>query len=266
MFLKKILTKKKELLLTRDNLDLLGVLIRTNMKLSNHNSFLGIMWSFIGPASLLAVMYFVFNARFGAGIAAYPLYLLIGIVCISFFATATSYLAGIFITQKVFILNTVVPRENVFIAGLFTHILKFTIEIFICVAIGLLWHTVNFRFLWLLLPLYVSFLLFVAGVGLFLTLVCVFSRDVQHIWVLVSRLLFFASPIFFRLDSIAPPMRKIIYFFNPLTPFLISFRQVLMHPAVDGSIYFHSLALGPCIFLISYIVFIFFEHSAMEKA
>ena len=65
---------------TRVNRNLLRELTWVEFKLTDHNSVLGVIWSFLNPVLMLLVMYFIFRGRFGQKIYAYPLYLLIGII------------------------------------------------------------------------------------------------------------------------------------------------------------------------------------------
>lgn len=71
------------------NRNLLRELARANLRLSDHNSVLGALWGLLGPALMLVVLWAIFQAHFGRGVAAYPLYLLVGIVTVGFFLTVT---------------------------------------------------------------------------------------------------------------------------------------------------------------------------------
>jgi len=255
----------KERLLGGRNRDLFFELTKVNLKVSDQNSALGILWSFLGPASLLAVMYFIFGTRFGREIRAYPLYLLTGIVCTAFFTSVAGYMVKILSGNRSLIVNSVVPREFFIAASFFNHALKFTVEIVICVLIGAFCGVLNTARLWFILPLFLSFLAMVLGIGLILSVFYVFARDVEHIWMLVSRIVFFATPVFYSLDGLPPALRTLIYYGNPLTPFLISFRGVLMGTDFGMGAYAHGLLLGPACFAAGYAGFKVFENAVAEK-
>lgn len=61
----------------------------------------------------------------------------------------------------------------------------------------------------LLLPLVASFLAFVLGVGLIVSLLYCFARDIEYVWTLASRLLFFATPVFHTPESISLTARRL---------------------------------------------------------
>ncbi len=250
---------------TKNNWHTFLELARANFKVNDRNCVLGIFWSLLGPATLLAITYVIFRIRFGQEIRAYPLYLLIGIITVSFFITATTYLIKIFFLNRELILNSTVPREIIILSNLSVHTYKFVIELFICLAIAAVYKTVAWKYLILLVPLFLAFLGFVLGVGIILSLLFCFARDIEHIWMIISRLLFFATPVFYRIQELSSGVKNLIYWGNPLTPFMVSFRQILM-TSINFANYFYSLALGFLFFIIGYRLFIAFEGPAAERA
>jgi ABC-type polysaccharide/polyol phosphate export permease len=252
-------------LFTAYNRNLLVELIRANFKVRDHNSILGVSWSLLGPAAMLMVMYFVFRTRFGQGIRAYPLYLLVGIVFINFFITVTTYLTRIIFANREVVLNSTIPRESLILSNGFIHLYKFLIELGLCLALSIFYGLFTWKGILLLLPLLIAYIGFALGVGLIMSLIYCYARDIQHIWGLLSRLLYFATPVFYTLNSLSPLTRKAVYYGNPLTPFLLSFRGVFMGD-VSPATYGHSLLLGAVFFALGYIVFIRFENMAVERA
>ncbi len=265
-FLKRFKTRTDRLF-NKSNWRLFLELVRANFKVRENNSILGIFWSLIGPIALLIIMYFVFRLRFGQEIKAYPLYLLIGIITTTFFITATTYVIKIFFAYRDLVLNTTVPREVLVASELYIHVYKFVIELFLCLILSIFYGVFAWKSLLLLLPLLISYIALALGISLIISLIYCFARDIEHIWMLVTRLLFFATPIFYTLDSISALSRKIIYWLNPLTPFLISFQNILIGKGnINSFIYLHSLLLGMFFFILGYATFFVFENTAMERA
>jgi ABC-type polysaccharide/polyol phosphate export permease len=75
------------------------------------------------------------------------------------------------------------------------------------------------------------------------------------------------GPIFYTLDNLSFFFRRIIYWGNPLTAFVISFRGIFIN---NGSFNFNNYAyavvLGFLLLVPSYFVFLIFENAAMERA
>ncbi|MGD0337005.1 MAG: ABC transporter permease [Candidatus Omnitrophota bacterium] len=261
----KIKTRTNKLF-KRPNYGLLLELIRAKFKITDHNSVLGVFWSLIVPVVMFLAMYLVFRTSFGQGVPAYPFYLLVGIICVNFFATATTYIMKIFFLNRTIVLNSMLPREILILSDMFIHTYKFIIELILCLIISYLYGLFSWGAVLLLLPLAASYIAFILGIGLILSLIYCFARDIEHIWAIASRLLYFVTPIFYTLDKISPLARKIIYWGNPLTPFLVSFRGILMGQNSTGVFtYMYSLLLGAGFFIIGYSVFLVLENMGVER-
>ena len=61
----------------------------SDLKIRYRNSILGVLWSFIEPLLLLAVLFVVFSTMFRFEIPNFPIYLLLGIICYRFFQNGT---------------------------------------------------------------------------------------------------------------------------------------------------------------------------------
>lgn len=264
IFLKKLKRRSRQLF-TKSNWSVLVELTRAVFHVTDYNSVLGILCSFLGPLTMLLVMYFIFRTRFGQGVLAYPLYILLGVVCVNFFVTTVTYMLRIFIFNREIVLNSTLPRETIILSYLFIHSYKFIIELVFCYLLTIFYGLFTWKSILLLLPLLVAYFSLVLGISLPLSLFYCFAKDIEHIWMLVSRLLLFATPIFYTLDRISPLTQKLVYWGNPLTPFLISFQQVFMGN-VNLINYIYSLLLGIGFLIAGYYVFIVLENRALERA
>lgn len=260
------LLKRLQRLFSKSNRNLIVELTRATLKASDHNSFLGVLWSLIGPAVTLAVLYFIFRDRIGAAIQDYPLYLLIGIVCVNYFLAATTYAMRVFSLNRDLVLNSTIPREDLMLSNLFINTYKFLIEVAICVGLCLYFGLCTMGALLWLIPLVAGYIGFVLGVGFIFALIYCFVSDVEHIWNLVSRLLFFITPVFFSINNISPLAKHVIYWANPLTPIVISFHEILLGGSFSLGNYMYSLAVSFGFLLLGYAVFLRGEQAAMERA
>ena len=265
--LRRRLRQRAARLFTFSNANLLRELALANLQLSDHNSILGAFWDLLAPSVMLGVMWIVFGAHFGRGVAAYPLYLLVGIVTVGFFLTATRYLMTLFHTNRSVLLDSTVPRETLIASNLLPHVYKFGIELLLCIALTTIYGLLSWRVGLLLVPLVAVYVAFVLGVGFLLAIAHCFTSDVEHLWMIASRLLFFATPVFYTLDSLGPVAQRAVYWLNPVTPFVLAFRNVLLSgEALDPVVHAHALALGVAFLLGGYGVFLRWESLAVERA
>lgn len=250
----------------KSNYSLFVELVRAKFKVIDHNSVLGFFWSLISPLFTLFAMYLVFNAPFGQDIRAYPFYLLVGIICVNFFVTTTTYIIRLLFFNRDIILNSMISREIFILADTFIPTYKFIIELILCIILSVFYNIFSWKSILLLLPLSISYIVFVLGVGLTISLIYCFAKDIEHIWMIISRLLYFVTPIFYTLDKFSPLTQKIIYWANPLTPFLLSFQQVLIgQNNINIFTYLYCLLLGTTFFIASCFAFMLLESTAVER-
>jgi ABC-2 type transport system permease protein len=252
---------------SRTNRMVLLELVRSNLRSSDCHSLLGGMWSILSTGAMLALLYLVFSRSFGTAVPGYPLYLLAGIVPVNFFITATGHLLKVFIYNRDIALNSTIPRESLVLATVSLHGWKLGIEMLLCALVSLACGSFSVSAALILLPVVVAFLALVVGVGLVLALSFCFARDVEHVWTIVSRLFFFASPVFYTLESLPPNVRLLVEYGNPLMPFLTAFRGVFLHRGViEAGTLAQCAMLGATALVLGYLAFIRLEGAAMDRA
>lgn len=260
------LTLKLTRLFTKENLNLIRELVAAEFKTYDYNSLLGILWSLLNPLMTLIILFCVFEKQFGNHIKHYSLYLLIGVVIVNFFINVTTTMFGSLFYNRSIILNTAIPRENFPIMLLLTHFYKLLIELSLCSLLSIYYGAFFLPALLLAVPLIFAYLCLALGIGLLFSLLFCLARDIEHIWRILSRLLLFITPVFYNFEHVSHSFRDLIYWCNPITPFLISLRQILIwENGLNVANYFYSLLLGGCILVIGYAIFVRWENSVAEK-
>ncbi len=264
-FIKK-LKDRIRLFFTKTNLSNLFQLFNTCRKGIDNNSILGILWSLIVPLVLFSVMFIVFRMRFGGQVKAYPLYLLTGIVCVNFFTISISYLTKSLFNYKSMVLNTRTLRENIVISNLLIYLYKFLIELLLCFILSAFYGFFRWEAILLIIPFIIGFAGMILGISLVFSLVFCMTRDIEHLWLIMSRIFYFVTPVFYTLDIVPAFTRKFIVYINPLTPFVVSCRNIFMDIYnMDFSMYFYSLAVGMFFLIVGYLLFVGFESIAIEQ-
>ena len=105
-----------------------------------------------------------------------------------------------------------------------------------------IWDGITFtwKFILLLYPI-VSLLLFNIGVGLILSALFVFFRDIQYLWGVFTQLLMYMSAIFYTVDIYSPLMQKMFYL-NPVYTFISYFRKIVIYGTIPTP-WHHGLML-----------------------
>ena len=102
---------------------------------------------------------------------------------------------------------------------------------------------ITFTWLFLLLVVPIALLMvFNIGVGLILSALYVFFKDVQYLWGVFTMLLMYMSAIFYTTTGYAPLIQQLFYL-NPVYAYISYFRQIVIDGIVP-SVGLHALCIG----------------------
>lgn len=201
-------------------------LAKAEFKLRNEGSYLGIFWYLLNPLLMFTLLLLVFSDRIGQNIPHYPLYLLFGIIMFSFFRRTTIDSVGVINTYSSIIKSINFPLEalpiSIILKSLFSHffeiIVSFIFMLFFRVSIvGIIFYPLILFF----------FCLFITGISLTLSALTVYFVDLKNVWVFVSNLLWFATPIFY---TIGGQTRLFVFnLFNPMYYFITIARETIIY-------------------------------------
>ena len=106
-----------------------------------------------------------------------------------------------------------------------------------------IWDGITFtwKFILLLYPI-VSLLLFNIGVGLILSALFVFFRDIQYLWGVFTQLLMYMSAIFYSIDSYSQTAQY-LFLLNPVYLHIRYFRKIVIDGTIP-SVWFHLLMIA----------------------
>lgn len=161
------------------------------------------------------------------------MYLILGNVLFSLMADSTSSAMGSILEsapliKKVRVSKMIFPLEKV----LFT-LVNFAISLIAVVIVMLFFRippTVNL----LAMPVLLVFmLLFCAGLGMLLSSLAVFFRDVCHLWGVVITAWTYATPLFYPV-GLLPDWMQAAEAFNPMFHYVCYFRDIAMYNTVPG--------------------------------
>lgn len=229
---------------------LIYVLVVRDIKKKYRRSILGIFWSLLNPLMMMIITAMVFSTLFRFDIENYILYLLVGQVMFSFFSEATMFAMGSILENSALLKKVYVPKYLFPIS----RVLSSCVNLLLTIPAVLLmmiytgqyptWRIFSF-----IVPLFLL-LMFSLGIGLILSAIVVFFRDVFHLYGVVLTAFNYATPIFYP-EKIVPPEYVFLMKYNPLYYYIHAFREVLYKgglPSVDLTI------ICACISIIALIV------------
>jgi ABC-type polysaccharide/polyol phosphate export permease len=235
---------------SKNNLQLLRLLIQQELTLRYKRSVIGIGWTLLNPMLTSFVLWIVFSFLFAGKLQTgqqFAPYLMAGILLNTFFnqgllQAANSIAANGGILTKV----SVPPKIFAFAAAL---------AAFINFLIGLIPLTlivyISGQSLSIFLPivLLVGFFLalFVAGVGLALSVIFIRFDDAKNMINVLLLILLYLTPVFYPISILNEQMQQIVTL-NPLTSFLDVFRWSFSNNATATGADFAYLSLTGIIF------------------
>ncbi len=218
---------------------LLYEIVRKNIKLQYRNSVLGIFWTFLQPLLTTIVLVLVFGGIFGrkdASMVNYPIYLLCGRLIYEFFTQSTkramrSIRLSASVIKKVYVPKYIYPLSNV-IANFVTFLIS--LLVLACFIIYFYFfsaeqpHITPYIFL-AVVPIAILLVLCV-GVGLILSTMEVFFKDVEYLYEVFCMLLFYMTPIFYKVEqlNISSNIIRMALMANPLYSITEMFRSCVL--------------------------------------
>lgn len=217
-------------------------LVKRDFKKKYKRTVLGMAWSLLSPLLMLLVMKLVFTHFFGKAIPHYTIYLFCGNLIFSYFSEATKEGMNSLMGNAKIFTKANVPKYLFLFSKNVQTFLNFLITLVIFFVFCAFDHIVfTWKFLLLLYPICLL-LLFNIGVGLILSALFVFFRDIQYLWSVFTRLLMYMSAIFYSIETYPANVRN-LFLLNPVYLFIRYFRKIVIEATIPTA-WFHLLMLA----------------------
>ena len=232
-------------------------LVSKDFKLKYRRSILGILWSVLNPLLMMCVLAAVFTniIKFGGDIQNFPLYLILGNILFALMADSTSSAMGSILESAPLIKKIRVSKMVFPIEKFLFQLVNFAISL-IAVVIVMVFFGIPPTLNLLALPILLIFmLLFCAGLGMLLSALSVFFRDICHLWGVVITAWTYATPLFYPITML-PEWMQAAEIFNPMYHYVTYFRDIVMYhtlPSLQEQII--CLAMALVTFSIGLLVF-----------
>jgi len=220
-------------------------LVKRDFKKKYKRTVLGMAWSILSPLLMLLVMRLVFTQFFGRGMEHYTTYLFCGNLVFSYFSESTGQGMTSLMGNAGIFTKVNVPKYLFLFSKNVQTLINFGLTLCVffvfCVLDGI---TFTWKFICLLYPI-CCLVLFNVGVGLILSALFVFFRDIQYLWSVFTQLLMYMSAIFYTIDSYSYTV-QCLFLLNPLYLFIRYFRKIVIEATIP-TIWFHLLMLADVI-------------------
>ena len=231
---------------------LLRELVKKTIKLRYRRSYLGILWTLIEPLLVMIVLTIVFGQLLGRdstdaafeGVP-YPIYVLSGRLLYSFFSSATNSSMKSIRNNASMIKKVYVPKYIYPVSGVIANFLIFLISLIVLAGVVIFFiirgdyqAPINGYMLLSIVPLINLFLLG-TGIGLLLSTMCVFFRDMEYLWSVLLMLIMYCSAIFYFPDRLGEEAVMLLKL-NPLFGIIHNFRVSFFGHPFDGTLMLYT--------------------------
>ena len=223
---------------------LLFLMVKRDFVTRYRRSVLGVLWSLLNPVFTMLIMMMVFQEFFKIEVPDYEfaVYFLSGHFIFGFFSESTTLAMGSIVSnggiiKKVYVPKYIFPVSRI-LSSLINMFFSFIAFMVVFLVMG---EPVTWRFLLIPVPIF-FLLLFSLGVGMLLSSLSVFFRDLNHIYGVGMTLLMFLTPIFYPV-TILPDRVYYLIHLNPLFHFVNYFRALTLSATLPG-VWTNVMAIG----------------------
>lgn len=252
--------------------ELVGLLVRRELRARYKGSSLGILWSLIKPLAQLLVYYFAIGQILGAArsIPSFAIFVFIGLTT---WTLATEILTSgtrSIVDNAGLVKKVALPREIFPLAAVGGALVNLGIQFVVLVAamIAVGQFPLTWGSLWVI-PSLLLIVTFCSAIALLLAAVNVYLRDIQHLVEVVLIVAFWTSPIVYAYSFVSTlPLGWLleVYLLNPITLGVLGMQRALWvaGAGIPGSVPVHLGLRILIAFLIS-VVLLWISHRVFQK-
>ena len=206
-------------------------LVKRDFKQKYKRTVLGMVWSVLSPLLMLSIMAFIFGQFFGKSIPHFVIYVFSGQVVFNYFMESTNEGMNALMGNANIFSKINVPKYLFLFSKNVSALINFII-------ILLIYFTFIFveglEFTWKFLFLFYPILCLIVinlGIGLILSALFIFFRDVQYLYRLFTQVIMYGSAIFYSIESM-PANMQVIFYCNPIFCVIDYFRSVVLNNTI----------------------------------
>ncbi len=217
-------------------------LVKRDFKAKYKRTVLGIVWSILSPLFMLTIMAVIFGKFFGNNIAHYLIYLFSGQIIFNYYVESTNEGMNALMSNASIFTKINVPKYLFLFSKNVSALINFGIILLIYFVF--VWFdgiAFTLKFLCLVYPI-ICLIFINLGIGLVLSALFIFFRDIQYLYRLFTQVVMYGSAIFYSID-ILPHHLQTLFYCNPIFVCITYFRSIVLYNTVPD-LWLHLLLAG----------------------
>lgn len=234
--------------------NLFSELVRKGIKLKYRKSYLGVLWSMVEPLLTMIVLTVVFGTLLGHTGKDFPVYILSGRLIYTLFSQSTTTALKSIRQNEGMIKKVYVPKYMYPLSGIVYNYILFLISLVVLLGVSLVLGVFpTWRIMLAIIPLGILFLLCI-GLGLILSTMGTFFRDLEYLWNVGLMLVMYTCAIFYYPEKILDSNVSFILKYNPLFCVISDFRDCIFGNPMDAFMLVYPVVFSVfCIVIGSFI-------------
>lgn len=214
-----------------NKMERIWLLAKIEFKLRYYENRLGLLWALLKPVSDILIFYIAFEVVLKQGVPNFVSFLFIGLIMWNFFVESTTGTIQLLSTKKYLYEYTNMNKIEIYLSTILANCIGFFFNLTFFVlyfqfidqgTLGLGPHALY------ILPIFINLVFFALAFSMILSSVYVIAKDITQIWMVITGIGFWLSPILFKLETFRESLPGLDYL-NPIAGIIINARNVLLY-------------------------------------
>jgi len=218
---------------TRQQLDLLRLLVKKEITLRYRRTYLGFLWSLLNPLLTGLVLFMAFNIFMRFEIENFALFLMAALFPWTWFSASVTMSSGVLTGNVSLIKKVIFPKHFLLLAPVIAQLVNFIFTF--PVLIGLTYYYGSAPALsWLIgIPvLIVVQFAVIYGLALIISMANAFFRDLEYMVNVLVGLLFWMTPVIYPLEAV-PEEYRVLLTMNPVAYLMQAWRDLFFNNTIN---------------------------------
>lgn len=224
---------KEQLKILKKYKALLYELVSRDIKVRYKGSILGMLWTVLNPILTMLVMTVVFSKLFRFEIEYYPIYFFCGHILYQLMSESTTNAMHSIIDNSSLIKKVYVPKYLFPVSKIMSSVVNLLFSFLAMILIMLILGAPFSPTIFLSILPIVYVIIFSIGLGLILSTVMVFFKDMAQLYSVITLLWMYMTPLFYPV-SVLKENAPIMLIVNPMYHYIQYFRDLVLYDTIPG--------------------------------
>ena len=248
--------------------DVFAAFVAREVKVRYKQTAIGIGWAFLQPviAASVFALFLGHLAHVQSEDSPYLLFALAGTIVWNYFSSALNLAAQSLVMNQTLLRKIFFPREILPLYAVVASIVDLLPGLLVLIVVALV-YGVTPVLAWLLLPLPLLIAVAAAtGLGILLSAINVYYRDVRYALPFILQVGLFATPVVYSLSAVPEPWRTVYAVLNPISTAIDSTRRIVIHgEAPNWPLALGALSWSILVAIVGYAIFKRLERSFADR-